>query len=89
MNCTIDSNCSNGYCKAGICKELNIVKYQCNSYQCSYAVKFTEIGKEIMNTTPNNYIYNEGNGVNIGTSSSLSSKLSMKKMIIFVFVLLG
>lgn len=27
MNCTIDANCSSGFCRAGSCKYINIISY--------------------------------------------------------------
>ena len=30
MNCTIDANCTSGFCRAGSCKYMNIVNYPNN-----------------------------------------------------------
>lgn len=43
MNCTVDKNCPNGYCKNQICKYMSYTRYDCHPHgYCSYEITFTE-----------------------------------------------
>ncbi len=41
MNCSYNKDCSTGFCKDSVCKDMNYVKYDCISNMgCSFKVQF-------------------------------------------------